>query len=304
VLLPILVSATTFLALVLFTLWALRGDANRVEMRVRLLSHVAEGEPNTSSVPFLQRVILPVVESIGRGAVSVLPGGLVRGIERRLVLAGQPLRPTTFYALALGVGGLLAGTCLMLMVLVSSGMPSAVALVFVGLSAALGASLPIFWLSSAARDRRSRMLQDLPDSLDLITISVEAGLSLDGAFHQVAQKQPGPLASEIRRMLREIALGKTRRQALLDLADRTDIDDIGTFVNAIIQAEQLGTSLAPVLQAQTQRLRVRRRQRAEQEARRAPVKMVFPLVFCLMPSLFIFILGPFVVSVVDFLSSS
>jgi tight adherence protein C len=105
-------------------------------------------------------------------------------------------------------------------------------------------------------------------------------------------------------MLREIALGKTRRQALLDLADRTEIDDVATFVSAIIQAEQLGTSLAPVLRAQTQRLRVRRRQRAEQEARRAPVKMVFPLVFCLMPSLFIFILGPIVVSVVEFLSSA
>ena len=146
------------------------------------------------------------------------------------------------------------------------------------------------------------MLAALPDSLDLLTICLEAGLSLDGAFHQVAEKQGGPLVEELRNMLREIGLGKARRQALLDLADRTDIEDVHTLVNAIIQAEQMGTSLAPVLRAQSQRLRVRRRQRAEQEARRAPVKMVFPLVFCLMPSLFIFILGPLIVSVVDFLA--
>lgn len=127
-------------------------------------------------------------------------------------------------------------------------------------------------------------------------------MSLDAAFHQIAEKQGGPLVDELRRMLREIGLGKTRRDALLDLADRTQLDDVQTLVGAIIQAEHMGTSLAPILGVQAQRLRVRRRQRAEQEARRAPVKMVFPLVFCLMPSLFIFILGPLVVSVVDFLA--
>jgi tight adherence protein C len=109
---------------------------------------------------------------------------------------------------------------------------------------------------------------------------------------------------EIRKMLREIGLGKSRRDALLDLADRTQLEDVRSFANAVIQAEQLGTSLAQVLRAQSQRLRVRRRQRAEQDARRVPVKMVFPLVLCLMPSLFIFILGPIVVNVAEYLSKN
>ena len=104
-------------------------------------------------------------------------------------------------------------------------------------------------------------------------------------------------------MLREVGVGKTRHQALLDLADRIDVDDMRSFTNAVIQSDQLGTSLAKVLRVQSQTLRVRQRQRVEQEARRAPVKMVFPLVFCLMPSLFIFILGPIIVSVIEFLSS-
>ena len=146
------------------------------------------------------------------------------------------------------------------------------------------------------------MIKGLPDSLDLLTICVEAGLGLDQAFQRVTEKQSGPLADEIHQMLREIGLGKARRQALLDLAERTDIEDIRSFANAVIQTEQLGTSLAQVLRVQAQRLRVRRRQRAEQEARRAPVKMVFPLVFCLMPSLFIFILGPIIVNLVDYLT--
>jgi tight adherence protein C len=146
------------------------------------------------------------------------------------------------------------------------------------------------------------MLSALSDTLDLLTICLEAGLSLDGAFHQVAEKQDGPLVDEIRKMLREIGLGKARHQALHDLGERTDLDDVRTLISAVVQAEQMGTGLTPVLRSQSQRLRVLRRQRAEQEARRAPTKMVFPLVFCLMPSLFIFILGPFIVAMIDFLS--
>lgn len=303
-LLSILVSASLFVSLLLFAVWALRGTADSVEVRIQGLAREAWREPGLSPSPFRERIILPAVELVGKGVLSALPGGFARRVERSLVLAGQPMRATTFYALVLSAAGLLAAAYLGLVFTISRGPPSAAMLVPAILFGTAGASLPVFWLSSQARVRKHAMLRSLPDSLDLVTISVEAGLSLDGAFHQVAEKQPGPFADEIRQMLREIALGKMRRQALLDLGERTEIDDVGTFVNAIIQAERLGTSLAPVLRAQTQRLRVRRRQRAEQEARRAPVKMVFPLVFCLMPSLFIFILGPVVVSVVDFLSSA
>jgi tight adherence protein C len=212
------------------------------------------------------------------------------------------MRPGTFYALMFGIGTVLAAVYVLLVVAASDGLPSPLYLAPGLFFGGLGMYLVSFWLSGQAKARKAAMTRGLPDSMDLLTICVEAGLGLDAAFHRVAEKQSGPFVDEIRRMLREIGLGKARRDALLDLADRTDIEDVRTFVNAVIQAEQLGTSLAQVLRVQSQRLRVRRRQRAEQEARKVPVKMVFPLVFCLMPSLFIFIIGPIIVNLIGYLA--
>lgn len=302
-LLNAVIGTCSFLALLLFALWAVRGVGRSVDARIRALAVARQGGEGLAAIPFQQRVMVPLIESIGRRVASMLPGSLVGRTERQLLLAGKPMRPATFHALVVAVGALLAGTYVLVMFIVYDGKPAAVALLpgaFLGL---FGAYLPLFWLSSQAHRRQAVMLKGLPDSMDLVTICVEAGLGLDAAFHRVAEKQAGPFVDEIRQMLSEIGLGKTRRQALVDLAGRTDLDEIRSFVNGVVQAEQLGTSLAQVLRVQSQRVRVRRRQRAEQEARRAPVKMVFPLVFCLMPSLFIFILGPIIINVVDFLRS-
>jgi tight adherence protein C len=204
----------------------------------------------------------------------------------------------------LATGVLFAAGCLALAVALSDGMPSVLALLLAVLFTAFGLYLPVFWLAAQAKARQSTILRALPDTLDLLTLCVEAGLGLEGALYRVVEKQTGPLAEEVRQMLREVGLGKSRRDGLTDLAERTQLDDIRSLAAALIQAEQLGTSAAKVLRAQAQRLRLRRRQRAEQDARRASVRMVFPLVFCLMPSLFIFILGPVIVSVYGFLSKS
>jgi tight adherence protein C len=268
-------------------------------MRALALSRARDGLPG--GLPFQARVIAPTVESIGKLVASVLPNAFLKRIERNLMLAGAPMKPLTFYALMLSVGGLFGGGYIALLIAASDS-PSVTAFLPAILMGAAGVFLTAFWLSAKARGRQMTMLRGLPDSMDLLTVCVEAGLGLDAAFHRVAEKQRGPLVDEIRQMLREIGLGKARRDALLDLADRTQLEDVRTFANAVIQAEQLGTSLAGVLRAQSQRLRVRRRQRAEQDARRVPVKMVFPLVICLMPSLFIFILGPIVVNVANYLS--
>ncbi len=297
------IGTCAFLALLMFALWVLQGVGQPIEARIRSLALARQQGTGLASIPFQLRVVAPAVESIGRRVASILPGAFVRRTERRMVLAGQPMKPTAFYALALGLGALLAGVYVLLIFSAYDGTPPPKALLPGAFLGVVGAYLPIFWLSSQARSRKAAMIKGLPDSMDLLTICVEAGLGLDAAFHRVAEKQTGPFVDEIRQMLREIGLGKARRQALLDLADRTDIDDVRSFATAVIQAEQLGTSLAQVLRVQSQRLRVRRRQRAEQEAHRAPVKMVFPLVFCLMPSLFIFILGPIIINVMDFLTS-
>ena len=301
--LTLFIAASTFVSLLCLASWAFVG-ARRPSLDARLRS-LASGRfeaAGLEAVPFDQRVVAPAVEAVGRRLAALLPGAFVRRTEHRLVLAGQPMRAGGFFSLVAGLGGLLAGTYVLLLLAGTGGSPPPAALLPGVLLGVLGAFLPLFWLSSQARARQRAMLRGLPDSLDLLTICVEAGLGLEGAFGQVIEKQSGPLVAEMRQMMREIGVGKTRRQALLDLADRVDLDDVRSFTNAVIQADQLGTSLAQVLRVQSQTMRVRRRQRAEEEARRAPVKMVFPLVFCLMPSLFIFILGPIIVTVAEFLS--
>ena len=297
----LLIAGSAFFAILLVVLWTLSGAALPVDARVRALGSDLQHPDRLAATPFRVRVMAPLVESLGRRAAALLPGAFLRRTEQRLVLAGQPMSSTTFYALILGMSALFAGFYLLLVI--ASGVSSVLVLLPVLPLGFFGMYLPVFWLSSQAKSRKNAMIKGLPDSMDLLTICVEAGLGLDAAFFRVAEKQSGPFVDEIRQMLREIGLGKTRRDALLNLADRTDIDDVRSFANAVIQAEQLGTSIAGILRVQSQRLRVRRRQRAEQEARKAPVKMVFPLVFCLMPSLFIFILGPIVVKLVNYLTS-
>jgi tight adherence protein C len=163
---------------------------------------------------------------------------------------------------------------------------------------AMGVGGPFMLLRRAAKNRQSQIWKSLPSALDLMTTCVEAGLSLDFALQRVAERYKGPLSDEITRMLREVGMGKTRREGLIDMAERVDLPDLFTFVNSIVQAETLGTSVGQVLRVQAAQMRMRRRQRAEQIARQAPVKMVFPLVFFLMPSLFIVTIGPVILNVI------
>jgi len=165
--------------------------------------------------------------------------------------------------------------------------------------AGLGYMAPEFWLGSKARKRSFAMVLQLPDALDLLTISVEAGLGFDAALAKVVEKMEGPLVSEFRQALAEIRMGRTRRDALRDVVSRADAQPISNFIGAIVQAEQLGVPIAKVLQIQSQQLRIERRQRAEEMAAKAPVKMLFPMVGCIFPTIFIVILGPAIISVMS-----
>jgi tight adherence protein C len=152
-------------------------------------------------------------------------------------------------------------------------------------------------LKSAVRSRQRLVVKALPDALDMVTTCVEAGLGLDAALGRVADQMKGPLAAELSQTLREIAMGRLRREALSELGERTGVQELISFVNAVIQAEQLGVSVAQVLKVQSDQMRMRRRQRAEQLAHEAPVKMVFPLVLCIFPAFMLVILGPAVISI-------
>ena len=161
-----------------------------------------------------------------------------------------------------------------------------------------GYTIPEFWLGGRVKKRQKAILMMIPDTLDLLTISVRAGLGFDAALGKVVEKLKGPLSDEFRRALAEVRVGKARRDALRDIVPRTEVAPLTNFIGAIIQAEQLGVSISKVLQVQSEQLRIERRQRAEEKAAKAPIKMLFPLVGCIFPSLFIVILGPAIILIV------
>ena len=164
---------------------------------------------------------------------------------------------------------------------------------------AFGYTIPEFWLGGRVKKRQHAILLQIPDALDLLTISVRAGLGFDAALGKVVEKLQGPLTEEFRRALAEVRVGKARRDALRDIVARTEVTPLTNFIGAIIQAEQLGVSISKVLQVQSEQLRIERRQRAEEAAAKAPIKMLFPLVGCIFPSLFIVILGPAIILIVQ-----
>ena len=249
--------------------------------------------------PFIERTLRPFAARVSGSMTRITSNSFSDKTEKRLALAGNPgdLRVADWLAVkAIGavVGGVLF---LLLFVVLGAGpeFPISLLMVFVGLY--LGYALPEFWLGGKVKARQKGILMMIPDTLDLLTISVRAGLGFDAALAKVVEKLHGPLSDEFRRALAEVRVGKARRDALRDIVARTEVGPLTNFIGAIIQAEQLGVSISKVLQVQSEQLRIERRQRAEAMAAKAPIKMLFPLVGCIFPSLFIVILGPAVIQI-------
>jgi tight adherence protein C len=224
-------------------------------------------------------------------ARRLLPSHVLDAIQLDLIKAGNPTSlQKMVFIWAVGVVGIpliYAG-----IVLSRGTVLSTTQLISLAVVPFLGFYIPRVWLKGMIAKRRKHILKVLPDAMDLITTSVEAGLGIDAAFARVAEKVTGPLAEEFRRCLREMSLGHTRREALSEFAARTELPDITSFINAVLQAEHTGVSLGRVVRIQSEQLRTQRKQRAEQEAQKAPVKMVIPLVLFIFPAMFIVILGP------------
>jgi len=290
----------SFVAVASLVVWI--GNIRHSPAEARL-SRLARGGTKSASIdaPFSERAIQPFLEGLTRAFMQLLPQAFVARIGKRLIAAGHPVSTQGFFTLVLLAATLPPAAVFLLMATAGAGL-SGVVIFMLFLLGITGALLPFLWLRRRVRARKTAIWRSLPDAFDLVTICVEAGLGLDAALRQVAMKLKGPLATEIQAALREVGMGRPRRQALEDMAERVDVSEVTTFLNAVIQAEQLGTSLGRVLRAQAVTLRVRRRQRAEEVARRAPIKMVFPLVFLILPSFFIVVLGPITVHLVDFLS--
>ena len=243
----------------------------------------------------LDRVIVPVARYLGRKVRRITPVGWIDSLERRIRLAGSPDAWPVERALALkmvlGIVGAL-GTW--------AARGNAFGLSDLGLSALgglVGYLLIDLILYSRGKERQKKILKSLPDTLDQLTISVEAGLGFDAALMRVTSTGTGPLAEELTRVLAEIKVGVQRTDALKHLIERTDVYELRHFILALNQAEQFGLPVARVLRIQSGDLRIKRRQRAEEEAMKIPVKIVFPLVFCIFPALFVVLLGPAMIRV-------
>jgi tight adherence protein C len=248
--------------------------------------------------PLFERTIRPLAARLSGFVARVTSTSFTQQTEKRLALAGNPgdLRVADWLGVkAVGaiVGGILFFLLFVFPALLKVPFPVNFAMILVGLM--FGYTVPEFWLGGRVRARQKAILLQIPDALDLLTISVRAGLGFDGALGKVVEKLKGPLTDEFRRALAEIRVGKARRDALRDIVPRTEVPALTNFIGAVIQAEQLGVSISKVLQVQSEQLRIERRQRAEEMAAKAPIKMLFPLVGCIFPSLFIVILGPAII---------
>ncbi|MBI1885866.1 MAG: type II secretion system F family protein [Chloroflexi bacterium] len=255
----------------------------------------AEGEGDLMT-PFSERIVKPTLAGLARAVTSVLPASVLANIENQLVMAGNPITMNGFLTLWLATASFFVVVVTGLVVLVFGKVGPQQALVVL-VFGSFGLVLPVFWLKGRVKTRQKLVLKALPDALDLITTSVEAGLGLDAALARVAEKTRGPLAEELSRMLRDVAMGRLRREALADMGGRTGVEELIAFINAVIQAEQLGVGIAQVLRVQSEQLRMRRRQRAEQAAHEAPIKMIFPLVLFIFPAFMLIILGPAVITI-------
>jgi tight adherence protein C len=295
---------SAFLGVLMITV-ALGDRRRRNPVRARmqnLAAHIPHEETVDLSLPFSQRVVWPIFASLGNGFAKLLPSTFVARIRSLLMLAGEPLSLTAFLALMVLMAVAAPGLLLAVLLLTDAGFGNIQVLGLLTFTA-IGVYLPYFWLARVVRHRQEDVLKSLPNALDLVTTCVEAGLGLDSAFAKVAERLPGPFGDELAHALREMALGRSRRDALRDVGERTGVADVATFMGSIIHAELTGSSVGDVLRVQADQMRTRRRQRVEQTAQKIPIWMTFPLVFFLLPSLFIAILGPAAIQVVDSLSS-
>jgi len=250
------------------------------------------------SLSFKDRVLVPLIEKLAGITTKFTPQKQLEETRHQLELAGQTTDPTQFFlqrivfTIVFGIVGLLLG-----FVILEKDFGEAVAYTLAGF--ALGNYFPMLSLRSKIRKRQDNILKALPDALDLLTICVEAGLGFDAAMGKVYEKWDNELALAFGRVLREIQLGKLRRDALKDMADRMDVPDVNTFTAAIIQSEQLGVSMSKILRVQSDQMRTKRRQRAQEKAQQAPVKMMIPMVLLIFPSIWIVLLGPAVIQVMN-----
>lgn len=295
-----ILAAVTIFLLAYLVLTAYIPTRGTVQMRLKALDNMGQGRSDIDeelAKPFSKRILSPVAQSLVHLLMWLAPKSLRRIMEERMIMAG-------------GFGKLSVGEFLLLCGFLALSLPGFVATLLlmmkapmnkvVGLSMiafVFGLLIPILLVNQKIATRKLSMQKDLPDVLDLLTVSVEAGLAFDGALAKLAEKMKGALVEEFKRVLQEIRMGVTRREALVSLGKRCNVADLSLFTTSLIQADQLGVSIGNVLRVQSVSMREKRKQRAEEKAMKAPIKMMLPLVLFIFPTIFIVLLGPAMIQI-------
>ena len=276
---------------------------NQVHQRLRNLQGT-EGRIITShadelkQIPFLDRTVVPLLRSFENFMIRFAPSGIHNTVEQKLMLAGKSDKwsPNGFITVWLICMAIFFG--IGYIVVTKKGLPYTQSVLFAWLSVAVGAMLPFSMLKSAIRKRQKAIDRQLPEVLDLLSVSVRAGLSFDGALRKITDRMTGPLIEEFKRMQQDVRMGAPRARALQAVAKRCDVEDLYLFITAVIQAERLGTGMGKTLNNQADNMRERRRQKAKAEALKAPIKIIFPLVLFIFPAIFVVVLLPSILSLI------
>jgi tight adherence protein C len=263
---------------------------------------VASLEEIELAQPFYERVVVPFLLRVGEISTRFTPQHLIEETELKIELAGNPIRmaASTFLASRFVIAGALGGFLFVIFLFApASSIEKINPYVVIPIFTVIGFFFPQLWLQSKIERRQKEIKKAMPDALDLLTICVEAGLGFDAAMAKVSEKWDNELSLSFSRSIKEVQLGKLRRDALKDMADRIGLAEMTSFIAAVIQSEQLGVSMAKVLRIQSEQMRIKRRQMAEEEAHKAPVKMIIPMAFLTFPSIFIVLLAPAVFSMME-----
>jgi tight adherence protein C len=302
----IIFGAVVLIGAIAVIIISLRRNAQGEEddpLQARLAEFIQRGDVTSLeeielSQPFSERVLVPLINRIGEFSARFTPQKAIQDTSRKMELAGNPwpIDAATFLAIRFILAVLLGGLAIVAFA-GSTAWTTTDKAMFIGGALMGGFYLPHIMLTTRITRRQKEIRNAMPDALDLLTICVEAGLGFDAAMSKVSEKWETELSLAFARVIREIQLGKIRREALKDMSDRLGIPELTSFVAAIIQSEQLGVSLAKVLRIQSDQMRLKRRQRAEEEAHKAPIKMIIPLALLVFPSIMIIILTPAVIQI-------
>lgn len=300
IIITVMTFITMFLVVYLVLNVYLAGQKD-VRMRLKSLEYFSAGSAGLLdeelAQPFIYRVLFPLRQDLASALARLTPRSIRTKVEARLLMAGGfgDLGAEEFLLLCGFLGLTLPAVTIFL--LSYSQMPFYKILLLGGIAGALGIVLPFLLLSHKIKARKASMQRDLPDVLDLLTVSVEAGLGFDGALAKLAEKMKGALVEEFNRVLQEIRIGVARRDALHAMGQRCNVPDLSLFTTSLVQADQLGVSIGNVLRVQSAGMREKRRQRAEEKAMKAPIKMMIPMVLFIFPTIFIVLLGPAVIQI-------